>query len=225
MDSIRIFFSYSTDDKNIVGRLKEQLEFMGFEVFLAHDDIEPSVEWQDEIIKNLKMCDIFIPLITESFKGSEWTDQETGMAVINDKFIIPLQLESPPYGFIGRIQSLQIKLSDIINEDPEYVKKVFKYYAEKIAKVIINKFGENMKSFVINNFIGSENLYQANARAKLLADFPDYTPEQVSKIFNAAIDNRYNFAGYDVKRVLTKFFKKYKEHLNLTEKDIINLWS
>lgn len=225
MDSLRIFFSYSSVDKEIVGALKKQLEFMGFEVFLAHDDIEPSVEWQEEIIKNLKSCVVFISLLTKSFKGSEWTDQETGMAIISDKFIIPLQVESPPYGFIGRIQSLQIKLSDIRNEDPKYVEDSFKYYAEKIAKVIINKFGENMKSFVINNFIRSKNFYQANARVKLLEYFPDYNPEQVSQIFSAAIDNKYNFKAYNAKKILTNIFKKYKVHLNLTEKEIKDLWS
>ncbi len=82
-----------------------------------------------------------------------------------------------------------------------------------------------MKSFVINNFKRSENYYQANARAELLEDFPDYTPEQVAQIFNAAIDNIHNFKAYTAKKVLTKIFKKYKGHLNLTEKDIINLWS
>lgn len=220
-----MFFSYSTHDKNIVGRLKEQLEFMGFEVFLAHDDIKPSVEWQGDIINNLKSCDIFIPLLTKGFRESDWTDQETGMAVATDKFIIALQVDFPPYGFIGKNQGLKIKLSDIRNEDPEYVKKAFKYYAEKIAKVIINEFGEDMKSFVINNFIRSENFYQADARLKLLKYFPDYSPEQASQIFNAAIDNKYNFKAYNAEKVLTSIFKKYKEHLNLTDKDIMNLWS
>lgn len=105
MDSFRIFFSYSTDDKTIVGKLKEQLEFMGFEVFLAHDDIEPNIEWQYDIIKNIKGCDTFIPLLTKSFRESAWTDQEIGMAVATDKFIVALQVDFPPYGFLGKNQA------------------------------------------------------------------------------------------------------------------------
>ncbi|HIH44794.1 MAG TPA: toll/interleukin-1 receptor domain-containing protein, partial [Candidatus Methanoperedenaceae archaeon] len=62
--SLRIFLSYSTNDKVIAGSLKTLLELMGFEVFLAHEDIEPSVEWQEEIKDNLDKCDIFIPLLT-----------------------------------------------------------------------------------------------------------------------------------------------------------------
>jgi hypothetical protein len=220
MDSLRIFFSYSTDDKNIVGRLKEQLEFQGFEVFLAHDDIKPSVEWQYDIIKNLKSCDIYIPLLTKSFRESDWTNQETGMAVAADRFIVALQVDFPPYGFIGKNQGLKIKLPDIINDNDRYVKSVIKYNAEEIAKVIINEFGENMKSIIINNFIRSENFNQANARAKLLKVFPDYTAEQVNQIFNATIDNVKIFHGYNAKEEMAKFFKKYKGVLNLTEQDI-----
>ncbi|KAB2946093.1 MAG: TIR domain protein [Candidatus Methanoperedens nitroreducens] len=225
MDSFRIFFSYSTDDKTIVGKLKEQLEFMGFEVFLAHDDIEPNIEWQYDIIKNIKGCDTFIPLLTKSFRESAWTDQEIGMAVATDKFIVALQVDFPPYGFLGKNQGLRIKLSDIIKDNPENVKRAFKYYAEKIAKVIINKFGENMKSFVINNFIRSKDFYQANARAKLLEFFPDYTAEQANQVLIATIDNTKIYYGYTAKIELTKFFKKYRGVLNLTEDGIINIWS
>lgn len=225
MDSLRTFFSYSADDKKIVGMLKEQLEFMGFEVFLAHDDIEPSVEWQDEIIKNLKSCDIFIPLLTKSFRESFWTDQETGIAVATDKFIISLQVDFPPYGFIGKKQGLKIDTYYLRNEDGQTVNKYLKNIATKIFNTIRtqSKFGdEELKRFFINRFISSKSYYEANARAKLLEDFPDYTPEQVHQIFNATIDNRKIYDGYTARKVLTKFFKKY---LNLTEEDIINLWS
>ncbi len=134
MNSLRIFFSYSIDDKKIVGMLKKQLEFMGFEVFLAHDDIEPSAEWQDEIIKNLKSCDVFIPLLTKSFRESKFTDQETGIAVATDKFIISLQVDFPPYGFIGKKQGLKIKLPDIRDEDLSMLNLPLNIMPKKLLK-------------------------------------------------------------------------------------------
>ena len=52
--------------KEIVGKLKNRLELIGFEVFIAHEDISPCIKWWEEIIKNLKRCDVFIPLLTNS---------------------------------------------------------------------------------------------------------------------------------------------------------------
>ena len=127
-DKLIIFFSYSTKDKTIIARLKDSLEQYGFEVFVAHDKgaIEPAVEWQNDIIDNIKKCDIFIPFITKNFKESEWADQETGMAIINEKFILPLGVDSYPYGFIGKIQSLKVNkkklTSKISSEFETYLK-------------------------------------------------------------------------------------------------------
>ena len=46
---IRVFLSYSNIDRSLVGEIKEKLEFSGIESFLAHEDIEPSEEWKEEI--------------------------------------------------------------------------------------------------------------------------------------------------------------------------------
>ena len=77
------------------------MELSGLKAFLAHDDIEPTQEWEGVIIDNLKDCDVFIPLLSENFKESTWTDQETGIAVSEEKLIIPLKIDIDPYGFIG----------------------------------------------------------------------------------------------------------------------------
>lgn len=228
MDSLRIFFSYSTDDKKLVGMLKEYLEYMGFEIFLAHEDLAPCVEWQEEIKKNLNRCDIFIPFLTKSFKKSDWTDQEIGIAVAADKFIISLQVDFPPYGFIGKNQGLKVNTNYLRNEDEKTIRNHLKYIATKIFQTIRIRsiFGdEELKRFFIDRFISSKNYYEANARAKILEDFPDYTPDQLNQIFNATIDNERIYKGYTAKEVLMKFFKKYKEPLNLKEEDIMNLWS
>ncbi|VVB86643.1 TIR domain protein [uncultured archaeon] len=213
---IKLFFSYSINDKKIVGLLKKDLKFMGFDVFLAHDDIEPSVEWQEEIIKNLKDCDIFITILTDGFKDSEWTDQETGIAIATDKFIIPLQLDFPPYGFIKKKQSLNNKCTSLLRDaDESQVKAAIRCTAIYIVIVINNKskFGVDMKSFIVNNLIHSENYNQANARASLLDFLADFTPDQVLKIFNGTKENRQIQKAYTAKAELQKFFEKYQGSL------------
>jgi hypothetical protein len=228
MDSLRIFFSYSTDDKKIVGMLKEHLEFMGFEIFLAHEDLEPCVEWQDDIKKNLNRCDIFIPLLTESFKSSDWTDQETGIAIATDKFIIPLQVDFPPYGFIGKIQGLKVDTYYLRNEDVSTVRDHLKNISTKIFQAIKtkSKFENDIKGFVIYKFVNSGSYNEANARAKLLEDFDDFAPEQVHQIFDATRSNAQIYVPITARRILKNFFEKYREYLKEEKyKEIIELLS
>ena len=113
--SIRIFLSYSSDDGILAGKIKRYLEdYFGFEVFLAHEDIGAAEEWPKVIIENLKSTDIFMPLLSPNFTKSSFTDQETGMAFILGKGIIPISVETgvTPYGFINKIQALKLKIED-----------------------------------------------------------------------------------------------------------------
>lgn len=198
--SIRIFFSYSNKDRKIVGELKNHLKVIGFEIFLAHEDINPSLEWPDEIIKNLKECDIFIPYLTENFKESEWTDQETGVAISEGKFPIALQVNFPPYGFIKNIQGLKFNPDNI--ED----------MAIEIVKTITNskKFG-NLKEFFIEQFVNSKSFITAEKRARILYLYNDFSNEQVEFICKKSIENNQIYGSFGAKRFLREFLLRYKE--------------
>ncbi len=104
---VKIFLSYSTKDKKSIGEYKKFLEFYGLDVFLAHQDIVPSVEWQETIFTSLKNCDVFVPIVSKNFKESDWTDQESGIALALDKRILPVKFPRNPYGFLSRFQGLK----------------------------------------------------------------------------------------------------------------------
>lgn len=106
---MKVFISYSHLDKELAGSVKKELESCGgFKVFLAHEDIQPSNEWIDEILKQLKECHIFIPILTDNFSKSDWTDQEVGIAIAGNKTIIPFKFSIDPHGFMSRYQGLRI---------------------------------------------------------------------------------------------------------------------
>ena len=78
----RLFFSYSSRDKIIVGKISDHLEQnYPYEVFRAHEDIEPDLYWRDVIKTELKSCEGMITLVTISFRRSAWTQQEVGWAL------------------------------------------------------------------------------------------------------------------------------------------------
>ena len=126
MDRISVFISYSTHDKKIGGRFKCCLEsYCGFHAFIAHDDIPPSTIFEEEIKNAINKCDIFIPLISQVFKDSDFTDQETGIAVSLNKKIIPIKLENlNPYGFMSKYQAMKYEKPRTQYSNIDNVKKL-----------------------------------------------------------------------------------------------------
>lgn len=74
--------------------------------FVAHEDIEPTLEWQVQIERALNSMDLFVSMHTEGFKDSVWTQQEIGFAVARGVKIIALRFEEDPTGFIQKNQAL-----------------------------------------------------------------------------------------------------------------------
>lgn len=207
INKLKIFFSYSTNDKRIVGILKKSLEPYEFEVYAAHDydGINPATEWKDEIIDAIIKCDVFIPLITNNFKDSEWTDQEAGMAKINDKFIIPLEVDTPPYGFIGNIQSLKLNRNKLTSET--YMEYELPH---KIYSVIKRKFKEDI---FINELTEIFSFDEANEKVKKIEHCKNITPKHVNQIYQITKENRKIHEAYEARKVLISFFSKHKEYL------------
>ena len=200
---IKIFFSYSTKDKDKVGELKRNLEELGFEGFLAHEDINPSYEWQEEIYRNLLECDVFIPYITKNFKESDWTDQECGIAYTHSKLIIPLQVELTPYGFINKFQGLKFNPEKIPLE------------IDKIVRVILNskRFGD-LKEFFIKQFIRSENFESANEISKRLRYYDTFSEEEVKKICKDSLTNDQVLGAFKAKSFLKNLIYDYEGYIN-----------
>jgi hypothetical protein len=104
---LRLFISHVAQIKSEATELAAQLELYGISAFVAHEDIEPTREWENEIRLALGTCDGLIALLTPGFPQSKWTDQEVGLAVGRDLLVIPVRMGLDPYGFIGRFQGFQ----------------------------------------------------------------------------------------------------------------------
>lgn len=105
-EGYRVFLSHKTEVKKETAGLKESLRHFGISGFVAHEDIHPTKEWQDEIENALFSMDAFVALMTEGFHNSLWTDQEVGFAFGRGVPIISVKLGKDPYGFIGKFQAL-----------------------------------------------------------------------------------------------------------------------
>ena len=104
-DHFRVFISHVHTEKLPAANLKDTLRNYGISCFVAHQDIETSDEWRDEILRCLNSMDAMAVILSGDFNASKWTDQEVGFAVCRDVLIIPLNKGAQPYGFIEKYQS------------------------------------------------------------------------------------------------------------------------
>ena len=77
-DHARVFLSHKAKDKKKVSRIAKGLRKAGQSAFVAHDDIKPTREWRDEILRALNTMTHFVGLVADGFHDGGWTDQEIG---------------------------------------------------------------------------------------------------------------------------------------------------
>lgn len=142
----KIFISHKADDKLLATSLKKDLSNYGISCFVAHEDIEPSKEWQIEIEKALFSADALVALLTKEFYNSNWTEQEIGIAYARNIDIIPILLGEIPHGFIGKFQALRCDIKT------EY-KKIISWLLKRNKKMvdIFIHLVENSNSWIRSN--------------------------------------------------------------------------
>jgi len=199
----RVFLSYSTTDKTLAGQIKEELSALGFSVFLAHEDLTPSQEWQKTILSELRKCDVFIALITENFRESDWTDQEAGYALAHtpDCLILPLLL-SPipsPHGFLKTFQALPVTANNL------------KRACLEAMKVIDENRGVSQvrKDRAITKFTKSNSFREAKTNARALTHLEPFSKKQIERILIAATANDQIYLVPELRPLLKKLAAGY----------------
>lgn len=213
MNRLRAFISYSSKEKIVGGKLKSYIEsYCGYTVFIAHDDIPGSSVWEEEIIRAIENSDIFIPLISEAFTRSPFTDQETGIAFWLKKKVIPVKLDSTnPYGFISKYQALQYKL----NPSGYYYKDNMDKLAVSIAQIgmsydLDNDFHERAINSIIYAFYNSTSFYISNAVISSMIKCRKFSKQHISLILNAIKTNPQIKGAYDLSTLKKFLLNEYK---------------
>lgn len=172
---LNAFISYSSDDKEIAGIVKKALSNLGIDSFLAHEDITPSQEWQVEIANKLNTCNIFVPIITENFRESDWTSQESGAAFIKGVDIVPISVvftDEPfilPYGFISKYQALKWRI------EPEDLKtypgRIVSNIQGMLVKTLKSKDNiiEKVRNCFVKSLVNSISYADSNSKSESIS--------------------------------------------------------
>ncbi len=145
---LRIFISHLAIERKFAAELKVSLLKLGISSFVAHNDIEPTKEWQDEIEGALASCDVLVALLHPEFHASNWTDQEIGFAMGRGVPAFAVRLGKDPYGFVGRFQAF----NGIGKSTESLAREIFracqkkKPFQYKLAELLVLLF-ENSRSF------------------------------------------------------------------------------
>jgi hypothetical protein len=179
----RVFLSHKTEVKIKTSKLKQQLEIYGVSAFVAHQDIHPTKEWQDEIENALASMDAFVALLTEKFHESLWTDQEVGYALGRGVPLIAVKFGKDPYGFIGKFQALACDWEEAPLE---------------LVKLLMKQ--PRMLDAYIKAVQKCDSFEHGNLLSKLLSDIESLTEEQARTLVsafnhNSQLQGSFGFSG------------------------------
>lgn len=185
---LRLFASHKVEYKQEISQLKSGLQYFGVSCFVAHEDIEPTREWQDEIRRALFSMDAQLVLMTEGFSHSKWTDQEVGVAIGRRVPIVPVKLGTDPYGFLGGIQAL----AGSGKNSRELAKDIYNLLWKKA------ELKQRLSEALICRFESADSFNHANVLMKYLTRIKSATPELIKRLELARQNNDQVRGAYTV---------------------------
>jgi hypothetical protein len=195
----KLFISHLASYKEKISLLKHKLEKYGITAFVAHEDIEPTKEWQVEIEKGLVSMDAFCAVLMKGFKESDWTDQEVGFAFGRDVLVIPIRKGIDPYGFIGKYQGFQA--------DGKNVGEV----AHGIFKIISSheKTKHKYQNILMELILLANSKNQAIELLSVLYEIDDFPKSKIENLRERIVENK-NLKHPDFIKNFNKIARKHE---------------
>lgn len=176
----RLFICHLASFQKTISSLKIELEKYGISSFVAHEDIEPTKEWQDEIEKGLFSMDVLCAVLMPGFSESKWTDQEIGVAFGRGILIIPIRRELDPYGFIGKFQGLQAHGKNI-GQVAEGIFDIISTHTKSSTKLI---------NCLTELFLLSNNIDEGQQRIFVIKKLKSLPIDKIVLLHDRIIDNK-----------------------------------
>lgn len=178
------FLSHTAAHKVRVAALKRQLGIYKVSSFIAHEDIEPSLEWQIEIERALSSAHALAAVITSDFHASDWTAQEIGYALGRGLIVVPLKAPDNPRGFVAKIQGVPVDLTAAPAS------------AEAVVDALLRRPETRalMRSTLLSALAAARSFDDAGAVGRKVAGITDWTADELLAI-EAAMESNDQVSG------------------------------
>jgi hypothetical protein len=186
---LRLFLSHVSKYKLEASQIQKTMINYAVSVFVAHEDIEPTKEWQNEIELALSSMDALAALLTDGFSESKWCDQEVGIAIGKKVLVVPIRAGIDPYGFIGKYQGV----ASLNKKTEALCADIF----EALGKHETTK--ARMTDAIVAKLCNAESFVESKATVNLLSGLKEnITPKMAERLLAAAKSNVQVYKSYGV---------------------------
>lgn len=188
---IRLFFSHTAAHRRFVGSVATALESWPFACFVAHEEIEPSLAWQEVIESALSTCHALVAFVTDDFRTSNWCDQEIGWALGRGLVVIPVRLTVDPHGFAGSIQAVPSSLETPVGETAERIASALTTAVFRGTRPGSELLLDPLTDAILDQFAASPSFELTRRRFEFLRRVPRamWTPERRLRVDTACESN------------------------------------
>ncbi|MBS0299684.1 MAG: toll/interleukin-1 receptor domain-containing protein [Proteobacteria bacterium] len=97
-----VFLSYASEDRDIVERMKQELDSNGIDCWFDQQQLKTGDDWESKIIRNVNACGLFLVILSrktltpeDRFFRSEWHEafNRSIRFPANAKFLIPVAID------------------------------------------------------------------------------------------------------------------------------------
>jgi TIR domain len=198
---LRVFISHLTGHREIAAELQSAMKLFGISGFVAHNDINPTVEWQIEIETALATCDLLIALIHPEFVQSKWCDQEIGYALGRGIPVFAVRYGADPHGFVSRFQAF--------NGTGKAAHQIAKELFE--AAIDHKKLQDKMADVIIDLFVNSGSFSTAKERMEYVERLKVWDTSYSARITKAVKTNSQVGSSWGVPEQVDALVKKWKQ--------------
>jgi hypothetical protein len=175
----RLFITHLTNHSRFAIGLQRALSAYHISSFVAHKDVRPAEDWNQEVLWALRTANALLALIHEGFHESEWTGQEAGFALGRGRLVLAIKMGEEPPGFLGRVQALDGQGKSI----RWLARQVFMLLKEH------KKTRRLMVKSLVHGFETSGDVSEAKDNIELLEDVFYWEPQMSDRIRRAVSRN------------------------------------
>jgi hypothetical protein len=197
----RLFITHLAAHRQFAAELQGHLQGSGISSFVAHNDIEPTREWQNEIETALSTCDALAALLHPDFHKSNWTDQEIGYAMGRGVPVVTVRFGQDPYGFVGRFQAFNG------NSKPSAAIAAELFDAFRAGK----ETQKRMSNVIVDMFVESGSFKEAKTYMRYLEELTAWDSAFATRIRSAVKHNGQVSGSFGVPERVEALIKKRAE--------------